>query len=223
MNFRMPAIFRILLLALPFAAAAPAAHGEAPPVPGRDLPALYDVRDVAPDDVLNVRARPDARSAILDTLAHDARGIEIIATDESGRWGMIGLGESTGWVSLRYLARRPGQDPGTLPTPLHCFGTEPFWALAIGHAGEAGFSAPEEAERVLTLRWADTSANNGPAAFGLLLVSEGAESLEAHAVIRRRICHDGMSDGAYGLGIDAILSDAAGRSLISGCCSLAGR
>ena len=212
---------RPIIGALVLCLAAFAAKAEAPLAPWRDLPALYDVQDVASDDVLNVRARPDPRSPIIATLAPDARGIEIVGIDESGKWGMIGLPEATGWVSMRYLARQPGQDPEALPRPITCFGTEPFWTLGIERNGRAIFSAPGEAgeeEKALSLLWADISANGGPSAYGTVLAGVG---IDVQAVVRRRICYDGMSDRAYGLEIDAILSDAGTRRLISGCCSLA--
>ncbi len=221
MNTPYPVNFHLFLGALAFSLAAMVANAEAPLTGWRDLPALYDVRDVASDDVLNVRTRPDPRSPIIATLAPDARGIEIVGIDESGKWGMIGLPEATGWVSMRYLARQPGQDPEALPSPITCFGTEPFWTLGIERNGRAILSAPGEAgeeEKALSLLWADISANGGPSAYGTVLAGVG---IDLQAVIRRRICYDGMSDRAYGLEIDAILSDAGTKRLISGCCSLA--
>ena len=42
------------------------------------LPTLFDVTGVRPDDVLNVRAMPDASSSILSELPHDAKGVEVV-------------------------------------------------------------------------------------------------------------------------------------------------
>ena len=217
MKHRHAAAFRALLHSLLLSFAAMATNAETALIPSRDLPALFDVRDVASDDVLNVRARPDPRSSIIATLAPNAKGVEIVGMDESGKWGMIGLPEATGWVSMRYLALQPGQDPQALPRPLTCYGTEPFWTLDIASNGHASFSMLGGDEAGLSLQWSDISANRGASAYGALFASDG---LDAHAVILRELCNDGMSDRTYGLAIDAILSDSAGWRLISGCCSL---
>ena len=88
------------------------------------LPTLFDVTDVADDDVLNIRTRPSAGAEILGSLAPDARGVEVVAHDASGRWAQINTGEHSGWVALRYLAYRTDVwEPGALPEALRCIGT----------------------------------------------------------------------------------------------------
>jgi hypothetical protein len=91
-------------------------------------PAIHDVTGVAADDVLNIRERPDASSPIVGQLAPDAT-VEVIRPNERLTWGLVNAGERTGWVSLRYLQRRPGQWDGAFPEIASCFGTEPFWSL----------------------------------------------------------------------------------------------
>jgi hypothetical protein len=56
------------------------------------------------------------------------RGIEVIRRTR-GDLGPREHGERPGWVSLRYLARRPGQWDGAFPESRACYGTEPFWSL----------------------------------------------------------------------------------------------
>jgi hypothetical protein len=73
------------------------------------LPALFDVTGVASGDVLNLRAEPSAQATIIGSFPADATGIEVIATDSSGRWGQVNAVERAGWASLAYLARQPGQ------------------------------------------------------------------------------------------------------------------
>lgn len=45
------------------------------------LPTLFDVQDVAAGDVLNIREAPNAKAAIIGTLAPDATGVEVVGTD----------------------------------------------------------------------------------------------------------------------------------------------
>lgn len=174
-------------------------------------PALHDVVDVAPDDILNVRARPDARAPVIGVLAPDAGGVEVIEADETLRWGRVNAGEASGWASLRYLERRPGQWDGAFPAIAACFGTEPFWTLEV--AGDrlewitpGGRVAGEVSARLGSVARRDRH--------GLAGSVEGAPLA---AVIRGERCGDGMSDRAYGLAFDAIL----GSVVYSGCCTLA--
>ena len=78
-------------------------------------PALYDVVGVASDDVLNIRAEPSSGSEIIGTLSHDAEGIEVIRPDEGFEWGLVNVGERTGWISLTYAVPQPGQWYGQIP------------------------------------------------------------------------------------------------------------
>ncbi|RMD46852.1 MAG: peptide-binding protein [Alphaproteobacteria bacterium] len=206
------ALAATLLLAL---AAGPAAADESPPPPL--LPELFDVVDVEPGDVLNIREAPSAKSAIIGTLPPDARRIEVVGTDPTHRWGLIDAGGRAGWVSMRYLTPRAGRDPRRFPEHLVCHGTEPFWTLEFGAGGTVALETPEGTPRLYRLSWAEPSANIGLAAWG---ASFDDASGRASAVIRRGLCSDGMSDRPFGLAIDWIAEDAPGRRLYSGCCSL---
>lgn len=176
-------------------------------------PALHDVARVAPDDVLNVRAGPGASHPVIATLEPDARGVEVIRPSDDARWGLVNAGEGTGWVSLAFLDRRPGQWRGATPALRRCSGTEPFWSLAVdGEAAaleEFGTGAPAIAGRVLA-RPASTARSDR---HGLVLDLGGLRA----ASVRYEACGDGMSDRAYGLAIDVI----GGGTVLSGCCSLA--
>ena len=81
-------------------------------------PALFDVSGVAPDDVLNIRAAPSASAEIIGTLAPDAAGVEVVRPDSRHGWGLVNTGEGSGWASLAFLVRRPGQWLGAeIPKP----------------------------------------------------------------------------------------------------------
>jgi hypothetical protein len=91
---------RILSLILALLVAMPAA--------AQDLPALFRVTGVAANDVLNIRAEPSARAAIIGSFRPDAGGIEVVALSADGRWGLVNSGEQAGWSSMRYLMHQGG-------------------------------------------------------------------------------------------------------------------
>ncbi|HBS48824.1 MAG TPA: peptide-binding protein [Rhodobacteraceae bacterium] len=181
------------------------------PVWAQNYPALHDVTGVSPDDVLNVRAAPDAGAVKLDTLTPDATGIEVVA--EQDGWGLINTGERSGWASLRHLERR---DKGTYPLSRHlsCAGTEPFWSLDIDQAGGAVFTVPAGTDQHFETK-SLVPAEGRTDRFALL----GPDATLTGTLHRMR-CSDGMSDRAYGLDIDLVIRDTEGRRVLAGCCTL---
>lgn len=182
------------------------------------LPTLFDVTDVAADDMLNIRARPSARSEIIGALAPDARKIEVIAHDASGRWAQVNTDERSGWVALRHLAYRTDVwEPGELPGTLRCMGTEPFWSLAF-KPNAAVFSAPARPVSAMALQAIlDAGVFRSPRR--AIVAGNAARSLTA--VITPAICSDGMSDRVYGLDATVVIEDAEGPRMLTGCCSIA--
>ncbi|UWQ83360.1 COG3650 family protein [Leisingera caerulea] len=181
------------------------------PGAAQEFPALYSVAGVAADDVLNIRSAPSASAEIIGTLAPDQAGVEVVAADGSGKWGLVNSGERSGWAALRYLTRAAAEDGLALPRRFSCFGTEPFWILNITQEDAAVYASHGghtrlDAGRVLTSR------NLGG---HYLLPLEGGTA----AVIRRSACSDGMSGRSFGLSVDLLQLDAP--ALQSGCCSLA--
>lgn len=182
------------------------------------LPALYDVTGVANDDVLNVREGPSAADPIIGTLAPDAGNVEVTALNDDGTWGRVNTRERTGWASMSFLARQSGQNEGTLPVPMRCFGTEPFWSLEVADSGLVfdGLNM-EPVETSLATR---TAARGIPGRYGF--AGWGAkETAGMHGIVRREECSDGMSDRLYGLSLDLLVSSDGTLSQYAGCCSLA--
>ena len=121
------------------------------PAQTHSLPALFDVRGVASDDVLNVRSGPGVENEIIGALKHDARGIEAVGANADGTWLLVNTFERAGWASARFLQRTgPDWDAG-LPRPLGCFGTEPFWSLTHGATG-ASWSDFDVSDQPLSAR-----------------------------------------------------------------------
>ena len=185
----------------------------AAPLHAQDLPAFFSVTGVAANDVLNIRARPDAQSEIIGSLAFDATGIEVVRI--SGDWGLINSGDSAGYASLRYLERAPGPQWTALQSPILCLGTEPFWSLEIDPQGDrVRLATPEDPEPTdMAIEalwpagpWARSAAVGLPDGMAVLV---GAE------------CSDGMSDRAYGIAVDIFRQEPEGETRRAGCCRLA--
>jgi uncharacterized membrane protein len=181
------------------------------------LPAFYSVTGVGGNDVLNVRAAPDAAADLLATLPPDGTGIEVVGLSPEGTWAQVNAGETAGWVALRFLAREPGPDWTALQRPLGCYGTEPFWSLRIDPAAAiATFETPVEDARPMRIDWATTVAG-GPPAAGFMLDDAGAPGF---ATITTGLCSDGMSDRMMGLSSTLFFAAEGGLTGYSGCCRL---
>lgn len=180
----------------------------------QQYPLLHDVTGVASDDVLNVRAEPRAGSQAIGALSFAAQNIEVVRAENG--WGLVNLGERSGWASLKYLKPHPVK-PGTFPDEIACYGTEPFWSL--GYDGNHGvtFSDMNGAQRLMRLQ-SIHRADGRKDRYALL-----AGSLDGlvTAVFVQAQCSDGMSDRAYGFTIDAVLREEGGHRLVSGCCTIA--
>lgn len=195
------------------------AAGPAFATPEAPLPSRADVSGVAANDVLNVRAEPNARAAILGTLPADAKGIEIVHFDPSGQWARVSLGEVSGWASGRFLVMdRTTWTPGKLPEGLRCTGTEPFWSLRES-GGRMTYSEPEGQPRDLELR---RVLDRGIAEDAMRALIAGDGMGRITAVVQPETCSDGMSDRDFGLSATVILDGGDQPSrMLNGCCSVA--
>jgi uncharacterized membrane protein len=183
----------------------------APIAVAQDLPAAFVVNGVAENDVLNIRAEPDAQAAILDGISPFATSVEVLELSADGAWGLVAAGEGNGWASMRFLEPMPAQDANLIPRPMTCLGTEPFWSLGLLPRGDA-FSTPEG--RVDLTMVAEAVAPEG-----YLARLEEGPTLNRTLVIRRGQCSDGMSDRRYGWAATLFTESPEGNSLHSGCCT----
>lgn len=205
------AMFRLVACLLLTQCFALAAAAEEPPF----VPRLYDVTGVAADDVLNIRAAPDASSDIVGALSPIAEGIEVTALNEMENWGRVANGESDGWVSLAFLAERPFP-PGEIPTGMSCFGTEPFWSLDFEESGMR-YRTPYVDWPYLEGRAAASPVPPGNRLFGFDTASPDGR---LSGVIEAGACSDGMSDRAFGWRVTLLRQSEGALTLESGCCTL---
>ena len=177
------------------------------------FPALYDVIGVAADDVLNVRAGPGVANPIIATLAPDRRDIEVLRLTADGAWGWVGLPEGNGWAAMRFLVRQE-TGIGVIPRPLRCLGTEPFWFVTLGFAGQ-NYATPEGSEPLALV--SEAVSDGGYLAF-LADQQGGSWSL----TVAKASCGDGMSDRDYGFAAHVFRQRKNGNDFLTGCCMLAG-
>ena len=201
------------------------------PAVAQDIfPALYDVTGVAAQDVLNVRAEPSANEPIIGAFTPSETGIEVIALSDDGGWGRVNTGEQAGWVSMRFLARQPGQTAqdwsitreSFAPRNLECFGTEPFWDLTLRPGGTFEFTDPFQGDGSAlagTYEPIQSSVSTGKQGFFGVIAGDPT-GFALTGIINREMCSDGMSDRRYGLAIDLIRGDPTGERLDAGCCRL---
>ena len=185
------------------------------------LPALHDVAAVAANDALNVRAAPDADSALLGSLSPYATAVEVMGQSPDGKWGQINLGEVAGWVAMRYLSAQNRPAWYRMQAPLHCFGTEPFWSARIVPGAEpqvvlSTVDMPDVSYDIQAL-WPGEDWHQ---VVGLDFVGQQGTGM---AALRGEACSDGMSDRVFGLSIDLFLGSEndGNRGGLLGCCTIA--
>lgn len=175
------------------------------------LPTLFDVTGVAADDVLNIRAEPDASAPVIGTLAPDGQRIEVV--EERRGWGRVNTAEQSGWVSMRYLSYRTDVwESGALPSGFRCLGTEPFWD-AKPEGGDLVLRSPEDqaGDRRPVQAVLDSGVFRDPAR----VVVARDMTLFSHP----QICSDGMSDRLFGLSAVLVIHGEQPR-MLSGCCMI---
>jgi len=153
---------------------------------------------------------------MVGTVAPDARSVEITAVD--GGWGRVNVGERSGWVAMRFLARQNGTwVAGGVPRALSCYGTEPFWSLGM-----------DDDDVVWSMPGATTVLENVEVLGGEITgdvrrgLAGSDDGVGLHAIISPDTCSDGMSDLAFGLTAAIILYEVGARArLLRGCCSIA--
>lgn len=174
-----------------------------------DFPALFDVKGVASDDVLNVRANPNASAQIVGALRPQDANVEVITPNEAGDWGLVNINEGTGWVSLRFM-QRVGQPLESVASLGQCFGTEPFWTVSF-EGDSIRYSTPEGALNGTVVERLASRSRLDRAGIRLSLPTGPLDG-----VVAWRSCNDGMSDSVYGIAVDFL----GPQGVISGCCSL---
>lgn len=184
----------------------------------QSLPALYDVSDVGSRDVLNVRRGPSTGFEVVGTLAADATAVEVVSIDAQRKWGLVNVGEISGWASLSFLRRQPLQIGGRAPERAQCFGTEPFWSFALDP--ESGtFSAPG----ALDLTFAKSQGLRSRNRLDRHMVIFESDLGGMVSTLKNTLCSDGMSERTFGWEVDLMLyvAGAANAQMFSGCCSIA--
>lgn len=180
-----------------------------------NLPALFNVTGVVAGDVLNIRTRPSASSPIIGAFPRNARGIEVVALSDDGRWGQINSDEGTGYVALRFLDLQAGPSWTSMQAPLTCSGTEPFWSFTAID-GDVVLDVMDSGPVDMAITDVIPAAGRSD----VVGVQLSTRSSTGFASLHATQCSDGMSDRAFGISIDLFVLHAEGATGYSGCCSL---
>jgi hypothetical protein len=163
------------------------------------------VTGVPKNDVLNLRAQPDAKSAKVASVPRNATGISADAVAVKGLdWIRISHSGRSGWANARFLS----YEDGGLPVRLSCSGTEPFWSVEVGFGRADADLAYSDRRQTLALD-APLAARGRPGLWSLPALKGGDFLL-----VERASCSDGMSDRNYPFKLSARI----GKDLLSGCC-----
>ncbi len=187
------------------------------------FPRLYNVRDVASDDTLNIRSQPASSGEIVGELAWNATNVEVLGASPNGKWGLVNTGEGmAGWAFLRYLEPVSGAHWTRMATPLDCGGTEPFWDVDLITDAPSVFTMLGAPVFTLEPDWASGVMADGSGAPSFVLMRHQSANGASTAFVRAETCSDGMSDRVYGLAIDLFLDrfDEFGNARYRGCCTL---
>ena len=174
-----------------------------------DLPAHFYVKAVASDDTLNIRAESDASATILGDFGPYTINIEVLERSTDGKWGKVGLGETNGWVALRFLERSDHTRLNEIPRPISCFGTELIWTFNLTARGDEFISI--DMPRI------------GLEPTEMLAISNGffiEFSETERLMVRRGQCLDGLSDRIYRWQSTALYMGLNGQEIAEGSCTL---
>ena len=180
-----------------------------------NLPALFNVTGVVAGDVLNIRTRPSASSPIIGAFPRNARGIEVVALSDDGRWGQINSDEGTGYVALRFLDLQAGPSWTSMQVPLSCSGTEPFWSFTAID-GDAVLDVMDSGPVDMAITDVIPAAGRSD----VVGVQLSTRSSTGFASLHATQCSDGMSDRAFGISIHLFVLHSEGATGYTGCCSL---
>jgi len=166
----------------------------APDVPHR-------VTGVAEDDVLYMRAKPDATAPIVGALSPVQRGL--FFEERIAGWARVTHRDITGWISTNFVT--PDFERATPEPKLACSGTEPFWGLTSDET-TVTLTSPEGEEKLDASPW--TAAVNA----GHHVRTAGKYTI---VVTENRLCSDGMSETQYTF--SGTVTD--GTIIWGGCCN----
>ncbi len=179
------------------------------------LPEVYTVTNVAANDTLNVRARPNGQSADIGDI-YPGEQVEVMALSANGKWGKIIWQETNGWVAMRFLRLTPlrTMPDSAMPLQLVCSGTEPFWSATFWTNRNLEFKDYAADSPVPTFQRIEHSAT----ASGFAPISFAFTAGRFTGTLDRAECSDGMSNRTYGWQV-RLLEIVNGRlQLRNGCC-----
>lgn len=179
----------------------------------------FEVKGVASNDTLALRAAPDWRSKRVRKIAPTANRVMGLgpSTRVNGHaWLSVEFEGAKGWVNGTYLRPYSGGENKALSKVLDCQGTEPFWSLRI----ERTQMLMRDSNQSTRFWKPERSASALPLGGWLLTGAPVAQSARPDGRLEGRFketgaCSDGMSDFYYRY---ELLLKLEGETL-RGCCN----
>src|SRR5690606_1370999 len=139
---------------------------------------------------------PSTTSDVVGKISPKANNVEVVAQTEDGKWSKVNSGESSGWVSSKFLTLQSGTwKLGALPKGMICSGTEPFWSV---DAPDGKLSFRPMDGKTLELEQAQILDRNFEGDRNRVIIANAGDQTVT-AVIQQNQCSDGMSDRSFGL------------------------
>ncbi len=175
---------------------------------------LYAVKDVAENDILNVRSGAGASFRDLGDIAHDGR-VQVLGFNGDATWAKVVWGAGTAWVSARFLQRvhvEAAAQVNVMPAGLRCSGAEPFWSAALD-PDTITFAMMGQPKSSAAVEWA-LPASGRPADYIF-----GFAAGPLTGALLKQACSDGMSDISHPWSIVLINRADDGPVVVEGCCN----
>ncbi|MFT5628979.1 MAG: hypothetical protein ACI82I_000928 [Gammaproteobacteria bacterium] len=194
-----------------------------------DLPELYAVTGVSPDDVLNVYEQPTQQATIVATLHATATRVEITALTQDRQWGRVNVDFEPGWVSMQSMQVIDMPFWWELSGQMYCNGADPSWRAVIDGDRTGGITIIPEGRAPLSMKRGWLRDRWGRSDWGIPIsaaINFEGDTIAAAAIIRAENCTDGTTPRLLGLSVHIATSQpTSGNASInysySGCCSIA--
>lgn len=173
------------------------------------------VTRVADDDVLNMRAEPTAKAAVVYSIPYDATNL--LRLDIRKGWVKVHYSGHNGWIYDKYVKESaPVSALNVFGGELFCVGTEPHWNLETQKQIVRLSELDDDTSLLISSNFRNSV--NRTDTWLVSLSTPERERLLNQAIIQKQVCSDGMSEEDYPYTIQLLTTYHT--KLMSGCCKL---
>lgn len=215
------------------------------------FPHLYWVISTEPDNVLPVFSNPSEQAPVIGTIQDEGPSngtmikVEVLEITADGQWGLIGLNDTNGWVSMDALQRQQLLMDHRAPRPMICLGSHPSWQVSLQPDDfTVNWNLGSEGEELLAQIHRDDAGGQRSqdiASYqsdetgdleGRVLEAEGIEAgyririldslfYDRHFIVRRNTCSIEASGRQFGWSVVQYFERGDGSGdVLAGCCTM---